>query len=95
VPPKNKECSYEEEARNRAGEGPDIGVFFAQPNSTPLNREKAAGNLAENTAGKIIGQVPNLGPGSWKVQVVTRYSGGSAPLKTPRTIEFAHVLTVS
>jgi hypothetical protein len=78
-----------------AGEGPDIGVFFVKDGVTPALREKVPGNLAENTTGKIIGQIPNSAAGKWKVQVVTQYSGGSGLLKAPRAIEFAHELTVS
>jgi hypothetical protein len=61
--------------------------------ANPAVREKAPGNLAENTAGKIIGKIPALAPGKWKV--VTRYSSGGGATKEPRTVEFAHELTVS
>jgi hypothetical protein len=34
-----------------------------------------AGHLAENTASKIIGMVPALVAGTWKVEIKTQYTG--------------------
>jgi hypothetical protein len=56
---------------------------------------KAAGHLAENTASKIIGIIPALAAGQWRVEAVTQYSSGSFTLKEPRVIAFAPLLTVS
>jgi hypothetical protein len=79
-----------------AGTHADCGVYFVDAvNAASVNREKVSGNLAENSAGKIIGKIPNIAPGKWKVQIITQYTGGSFMLKTPRTIELAHELTVS
>jgi hypothetical protein len=77
-----------------AGSHADCGVYFADA-ANAANREKVTGNLAENTAGKIIGKIPALAAGKWKAVIITQYSGGSNLLKEPRTIEFAHSLTVS
>ncbi|MDR2054220.1 MAG: DUF4469 domain-containing protein [Treponema sp.] len=50
--------------------------------------------MAENTASKVIGVIPALGAGKWKVEIKTQYSGGSNPLKEPRSVEFKGELTV-
>jgi hypothetical protein len=65
-----------------AGEEADIGVYFV---SETGERVKADGRLAENTASKLIGVIPALGTGTWRVEIKTQYSGGSSFLKEPRT----------
>jgi hypothetical protein len=77
-----------------AGDNADCGVYFADA-ANSAQRVKVAGRLAENTPGKIIGIVPALGAGQWRVVLVTQYSTGSNLLKAPRTIEFASFLTVA
>jgi hypothetical protein len=76
------------------GDNPEVGVYFV-PEVDPAGRVKVTGHLAENSASKLIGIVPALGAGKWKVEVKTQYSGGSSPLKEPRTISFNSVLTVA
>jgi hypothetical protein len=75
-----------------AGDTPEVGVYFADADD-PSRRLKVSGRLAENTVSKVIGVVPALSAGKWKVEVTTRYSGGSNPLKEPRTITSAFTLT--
>jgi hypothetical protein len=77
-----------------AGTHADCGVYFVDA-ANPAQREKVTGNLAENTAGKIIGKIPALAAGKWKIEVVTQYGGGSNLLKESRTIGFTHELTVT
>jgi hypothetical protein len=77
-----------------AGDHAECGVYFTDAANSAV-REKVTGNLAENTAGKIIGKIPALGAGKWKIEVVTQYSGGGTLLKEPRTIGFTHDLMVS
>jgi hypothetical protein len=60
----------------------------------PSRRVKIAGHLAENAASRIIGVIPALTPGAWKLEIVTQYSSGSFFLKEPRVIESSLVLTV-
>ena len=76
--------------------GPHIncGIYFVDA-ANPVYREMVSGNLAENTAAKVIGKVPNLAAGQWKVRVVTQYASGGGLTKEPRTIDFGPVLTVS
>jgi hypothetical protein len=76
-----------------AGEKPEVGVYFVPAGGTG-EAVKAAGHLAENTASKVIGVIPALGAGKWKLEIRTQYSGGSNPLKEPRSVEFKGELTV-
>ncbi|MDR1218401.1 MAG: DUF4469 domain-containing protein [Treponema sp.] len=78
-----------------AGDDPDVGVYVVSADDPSL-RVKASGRLAENTASKLIGVVPALGAGAWKVEIKTQYAGsGNTVLKSPRVIESAFTLTVS
>jgi hypothetical protein len=77
-----------------AGEEPDgAGVYFI-PLSDPAGGEKAGVHYAENSPSRVIGVIPNLAAGQWKLQIRTRCSGGSALLKETRVIEAGFTLTV-
>jgi hypothetical protein len=76
-----------------AGDNPDIGVYFTSE-SDPSQSVKASGRLAENSASKLIGIIPPLSAGTWKVAIKTQYTSGTAFLKTPRVVESAVSLTV-
>jgi hypothetical protein len=52
------------------------------------------GHLAENTANKLIGIIPALTTGTWKLEIKTQFSSGSNLLKEPRTIESTAAFTV-
>jgi hypothetical protein len=75
------------------GDSSEVGVYFVSE-ADPTQRVKVSGNLAENTASKLIGMIPVLAVGTWKVEVKTQYSGGSHLLKEARTVEFKETLTV-
>jgi hypothetical protein len=78
-----------------AGSDPACGVYFVSA-TNPAQRVPVSGHLAENTAGKIIGIIPALTPGQWKVEVVTQFTGSSSTsLKNPRTITGIPVFTVA
>jgi hypothetical protein len=78
-----------------AGTDPSCGVYFLAA-ANPSQRVPVSGHLAENAPGKIIGIIPALAAGQWKVEVVTQYSGATNnPLKNPRTIAGAAVFTVA
>jgi hypothetical protein len=77
-----------------AGDHADCGVYFVNA-ATPAQRIQVTGHLADNTASRIVGIVPALAAGTRRVEVVTRFSSGSAPLKEPRAISLAPVLTVA
>ena len=76
-----------------ADDQPTIGVYFDDDEGDHSRIEAKA--LAENTAGKIILQVPSLGTGTYRLRIVTQLSNGSSLLKEPRTITFDTDLTVS
>jgi hypothetical protein len=78
-----------------AGSDPSCGVYFVSA-TNPAQRVAVSGHLAENTPGKIIGIIPALSPGQWKVEVVSQFTGsGSTSLKNPRTITGTPVFTVA
>jgi hypothetical protein len=76
-----------------AGDDPEVGVYF-MPEAGPAGRVKVTGHLAENSPAKLIGIVPALGAGKWKVEIKTQYTVGGTFLKEPRAIESRFVLTV-
>ncbi|MDR0600294.1 MAG: DUF4469 domain-containing protein, partial [Treponema sp.] len=77
-----------------AGDHADCGVYFVSA-ANPAQRVKVTGHLADNTASRIVGIIPALAAGQWRVEVVTRYSGGTQTmLKTPRALAGKSVLTV-
>jgi hypothetical protein len=82
-----------------AGDSADCGVYFAPEGASaagPSQKVKVTGHLADNTASRIVGIIPALGAGQWRVQVVTQATGSTqAFLKTPRTLEGKSVLTVA
>jgi hypothetical protein len=77
-----------------AGDHADCGVYFADA-ANPAQKVKAAGHLADNTASRIVGIVPALGAGQWRVTVVTQFASGGTMTREPRTLTSAATLTVS
>ncbi|MDR2517385.1 MAG: DUF4469 domain-containing protein [Spirochaetaceae bacterium] len=77
-----------------AGDHADCGVYSVNT-AAPAERIQVTGHLADNTASRIVGIVPALSAGQWRVEVVTQFSSGSALLKEPRAISLAPVLTVA
>jgi hypothetical protein len=77
-----------------AGNSADIGVYFVSE-TDPVQRVKVAGHLAHNSSTSLIGIIPALSAGAWKVEVVTQFTGSSNTyLKIPRTIAGSLILTV-
>ena len=74
------------------GEDAECGVWFV--NRVDGSRTKITEHLGINRSSEVFGLIPALPAGEYTVEIVTRYSHGSVPLKTPRTIEAAPVLTV-
>jgi hypothetical protein len=77
-----------------AGDDPEVGVYFVSA-ADPARRFKAAGHLAENTASRVIGIIPALSPGLYKLEIITQYSSGSFFLKEPRTVVLQPELAVA
>jgi hypothetical protein len=68
-----------------AGDDPACGIYFESTRDSS-ERIKVKGDLADNTASRIIGIVPMLiAPREYRVIIVTQYSSGRL-LKEPRTI---------
>ncbi|MDR2364009.1 MAG: DUF4469 domain-containing protein [Spirochaetaceae bacterium] len=77
-----------------AGDNPEVGVYFI-PVAGPDQRIKVSGNLAENPSVKLIGVIPpELAAGTYRLEVVTQFSGGNNTLKEPWVIVFGSPLTV-
>jgi hypothetical protein len=74
------------------GEDPEVGLYFV-PEADPAGRVKVSGRLAENAPSKLIGVIPPLGAGAWKIEIKTQYSGSTKDLKSPRSIISAFTLT--
>lgn len=69
----------------------NLGVCFIDSTgaSHPVTRR-----LTQNDPGTLIARVPALADGTYRLQVVTRHTGGRALLIAPRTIEYSQPLTV-
>jgi hypothetical protein len=76
------------------GDKAEVGVYFVSV-ADPSQRVKVSGHLAENAANKLIGIIPALSAGTWKLEIVTQYTTGSTFLKEPRVLELPRELTVN
>jgi hypothetical protein len=74
------------------GSDPAVGLWFVNQTGP---RTKVSENLGLNRPTEVMALIPALPPGSYKVEILTQYAGGSAHLKEPRTIKFDTALTVS
>jgi hypothetical protein len=77
-----------------AGDNADMGVYFVSA-ADPGQRVKVPGHLAENAASKVIGVIPALAPGAYKLEIVTQYSSGTFFLKESRPLALRAELTVA
>ncbi|MDR3115387.1 MAG: DUF4469 domain-containing protein [Treponema sp.] len=75
-----------------AGEDPSCGLYLVKPDGAA---QKVTGNFVENHPARISAPLPVLAAGTYRVRVVTQYSGGGTPLKEPRRIDYPVDLTVS
>ena len=70
-----------------------IGIFLTSEGG---EETKVTRRLTQNDPSKIIARVPaEVSPGIYTLRIVTRFTSGDIPLKTPRTIEYEHKLTVN
>jgi hypothetical protein len=77
------------------GDNAGCGVYFVDA-ANSAQRVKVSGHLADNTASRIVGIIPALAAGQWRVEVVTQYTGNAnTALKNPRTLAGAVALTVA
>jgi hypothetical protein len=76
------------------GDDAAVGISFVLA-SDPTQYALVEGNLAENSATKVIGSVPDLPAGVWKVRIVTQYTDGGKTVKEARATESAFALTIA
>jgi hypothetical protein len=76
-----------------AGDDAAVGISFVLATDS-TQYALVDGNLALNTPVQLIGTIPDLPAGKWKVRVVTQWTSGGVFLKEPRTIENGVELTV-
>jgi hypothetical protein len=74
------------------GESPDVEARFV--NQIGRSRTKIAERLGIHRSSKLFGPILPLTPETYKPEVVTRFTHGSAPLKEERVIKTEHLLTV-
>jgi len=72
------------------GGDPACGVYLV-PAEDPSQKVKIT-RILENSPSKIMGLSLATGFLMNRIEVVTQFSGGSAPLKTPRTVTSAFML---
>jgi hypothetical protein len=75
------------------GSDPACGVWFVSQAAGSV-RTKVTENLGLNKSAEIMALIPALSAGTYKLEIVTRVSGGAALLKEPRVIKAESVLTV-
>jgi hypothetical protein len=75
------------------GDGPDVGLWFV--NQGDQSRAKISEHLAVNRGAELVGVIPPLPAGTYRLEVVTKYTHGTTPLKEARTITTEPVLTVA
>lgn len=76
-----------------AGENIANGIFFV--NTTTQERSQVEANdIVVNNPSELIVIIPALSTGTYSLEVVTQYVGGSTSLKEPRTAVFTKALAV-
>jgi hypothetical protein len=75
------------------GSDPAVGVWFVSE-AAGNARTKVSEHLGINKSTEIMALIPVLSAGTYKLEIVTQYAGGT-PLKEPRVITAEAVLTVS
>jgi len=75
------------------GDDPATGIYFTNTDSS-IETKVQPNDIFENgnTIVKIL--VPDLNPGSYKLTIVTQYSGNTTPLNQARTLAYGHLLQV-
>ncbi|MDR2928300.1 MAG: DUF4469 domain-containing protein, partial [Cytophagaceae bacterium] len=74
------------------GEHPDTGIFFVSGGGERTRVEND--EIITNNPSELVVMVPLLPAGTYRLEVVTQYSGGSLLLKEPRIAVFSKPLTV-
>ena len=75
------------------GEDPACGVWFV--NQADQSRAKITEHLGINRSAELFGLIPALAAGTYKLEIVTQFTGSGVLLKEPRTIKGESALTVA
>ncbi len=76
-----------------AGDNPEVGIWFIAE-ATGERTRADNDEIGTNNPSELVLNAPALAAGTYRVEVVTLYSGGGPLLKEPRTARFAKALTV-
>jgi hypothetical protein len=78
-------------------EGPDPsnGLYFEPDDDSGTLVKVEESEFVVNNPSEIVAVIPDLTKGSWRVRVITQFSTGPKPLKTPRKITFDKNLIVA
>ena len=74
-----------------SGDNTSIGVYFVNTQGTEI---KVTKRLAENMPAKIIGIVPQLPPGTWKIVIKTQFTYGAYYSKELRQVESGFTIQI-
>jgi hypothetical protein len=75
------------------GENEANGVFFVNQSNQARVRVEAS-DIVNNNPSELIIVIPALEAGSYKLEIVTQFSGNKQSLKEPRTAVFERILSV-
>jgi len=74
-----------------SGDNMLVGVYFVNTQGTEI---KVTKRLAENTSAKIIGVIPQLPAGTWKIAIKTQFTYGSYHSKELRQVESGFTISI-
>jgi hypothetical protein len=74
-----------------AGDDPSCGLYLVQTDGAVI---KVTGNFVENHPARVSAQLPALSAGTYRIRIITQFSGGGVFLKEPRQIDYAPDLIV-
>jgi hypothetical protein len=77
-----------------AGDKPGVGLLLTNEDSKAVQQVPATA-IGTNDPSKIMLVVPTLAPGSYRLSIVTQFSGGGRLLNDPRTVTLSCVLVVA
>jgi hypothetical protein len=75
------------------GDDPACGVWFVS--QADQSRTKITEHLGNNRSNELLGLIPPLTPGAYRLEVVTQFAGSGVLLKEPRIIKGESELTVA
>ena len=75
------------------GEDPVCGVWFV--NQADQSRTKITEHLGNNRSNEVLGLIPPLAAGTYRLEIVTQFTNGTRLLRDPRAVKADPELTVS